>query len=165
MTLHETVHERNEMLNPTSFFVFFFCCKEEKHETHKCAFWPVEENVVVVVVVVVLIISSKNEFAFLSRSLSLSQIFFSVCSLCPKKERKHLPKKQTIWTLSRDDGSSSACVLFVRDDSFPAKRAEERENSKNLKKNDYSLDTKRKKRRDIPHQNLSLQTTVIHARA
>jgi hypothetical protein len=59
MTLHETVYERNETLNRTSFFVFFFRCNEEKHETHRDAFS----------VVVVLIISSNNG-AFLSRALT-----------------------------------------------------------------------------------------------
>jgi len=48
MTLHENVYECHEMRNRTSFFVFFFfCCDEEKHETHKDAVLPVEENVVV----------------------------------------------------------------------------------------------------------------------
>ena len=70
---------------------------------------------------------------FVSLSLSVSDILFCV-QFVPEKRKETLAQKQTIWTLSRDDGSSSACVLFVRDDSFPAKRAEERENSKNLKK-------------------------------
>ena len=83
------------MLNPTSFFVFFFCCKEEKHETHKDAFWPVEENVVVVVVVVVvLIISSKNKFAFLSRSLSVSDILFCV-QFVPETRKETLLAQKT----------------------------------------------------------------------
>jgi hypothetical protein len=95
MTLHETVYERNETLNRTSFFVFFFRCNEEKHETHRDAFWPVEENVVVVVVVVVLIISLvEDNGAFLSRALSLSlaDILFFRARGCPKQKRKKAQK-------------------------------------------------------------------------
>ena len=62
------------MRNRTSFFVFFFFpCKEEKHETHKDAFWPVEENVVVVVVVLIIyLVEDNKQRVFVSRSLSLS---------------------------------------------------------------------------------------------
>ena len=89
------------MRNRTSFFVFFFFpCKEEKHETHKDAFWPVEENVVVVVVVVVVVLiiylvedNKQRVFVSLALSLSLSQIFFFV--QLPEPTRKSPKNKRT----------------------------------------------------------------------
>jgi len=92
MTLHETVHERNETLNPTSFFVFFFRCNEEKHETHRDAFS----------VVVVLIISSNNG-AFLSLALSpervISRVIYSFSLLCgdAQKNKRKMPKRTARW--------------------------------------------------------------------
>ena len=73
MTLHETVYECNEMLNRTSFFVFFFCCNEEKHETHKDTISVERENVVVG------IISSNNAFSLSERVSSLIYSFSFLC--------------------------------------------------------------------------------------
>ena len=103
MTLHETVYERNETLNRTSFFVFFFCCKEEKHETHRDAFS----------VVVVLIISSNNNSAFLSRSLresTKSRLIYSFSFSCGdmQKQKENAQKNSAMdtkgWILLDESG-------------------------------------------------------------
>lgn len=97
MTLHETVYERNETLNRTSFFVFFFRCNEEKHETHRDAFS----------VVVVLIISSNNG-AFLSRSLtresnkSFDIFFFLFVRRCPKEQKENAQKNSAMVDTRKD---------------------------------------------------------------
>jgi hypothetical protein len=119
MTLHETVYERNETLNRTSFFVFFFCCKEEKHETHRDAFS----------VVVVLIISSNNS-AFLSRSLresnkSFDIFFFFLVRRCPKQKenaQKNSAMDTKGWILI-DECCSCASVPQTH---FPPKEREKR---------------------------------------
>ena len=133
MTLHETVYERNETLNRTSFFVFFFRCNEEKHETHRDAFS----------VVVVLIISSNNS-AFLSRSLresnkSFDIFFFVLVRRCPKQKENLAQKNSAIFGHKRMDFNRRVLFLcFCATDPFPAKRKrEERQNLKNLKKNKH----------------------------
>ena len=156
MTLHETVYERNETLNRTSFFVFFFRCNEEKHETHRDAFS----------VVVVLIISSNNG-AFLSRALTRERVisrfdifFFFIVRRCPQKNKRKMPKRTARWwTHERMDFDFDRRVLCscasvcAADPKFPANRKrEERQNLKNSKKKpNTSL------KRDTPRQNLSLQ--------
>ena len=126
MTLHETVYERNETLNRTSFFVFFFRCNEEKHETHRDAFS----------VVVVLIISSNNS-AFLSRSLRESNksfdIFFFFFVRRRPKQKENAQKNSAIFGHKRMDFTRRVLFLcFCATDPFPAKRKrEERQNLKN----------------------------------
>ena len=131
MTLHETVYERNETLNRTSFFVFFFRCNEEKHETHRDAFS----------VVVVLIISSNNNSAFLSRSLresTKSRLIYSFSFSCGdmQKQKENAQKNSAIFGHKRMDFTRRVLFLcFCATDPFPAKRKrEERQNLKNLKK-------------------------------
>ena len=138
MTLHETVYERNETLNRTSFFVFFFRCNEEKHETHRDAFS----------VVVVLIISSNNS-AFLSRSLresnkSFDIFFFFFERRCPK-QKENAQKNSAIFGHKRMDFTRRVLFLcFCATDPFPAKRKrEERQNLKNSKKKTKHLSEKR----------------------